>query len=308
MFQFNYPQNDLEAAGYPDPTLEFTPDVSPSVLVFCFLIILFLLNMLPVRQFGQMEYIFGLIKMLFIILMIILNVVLQIMQPVKHGPFWTYNAPYSFGSPGVPLPNGNYVGGGAGQLGGMFEAMTTCLFGMIGFETVAITAAENKDLRTEETMKIATRKIVLRIIILYTLATFTVGLNVPYNNNEIQDHLVISFGYGQNCAFLVSTVLNRMRHWPYFINDFIIFSATTAGTNGVYNASRTLHALASIPDAWPDWEPIQSFRRRLERTSYGVPHAAVICSWMFGFLGFLAGSSQSQAVSAAFIRSLQLLS
>ncbi len=297
IFQFRYDPDLLTAAGYPDSTLEFTPGVSPSVLVFCFLIVLFLLNMLPVRQFGQMEYVFGLIKMLFIIVMIILNVALQIKQPVQHGPFWTYNKPYSFASQNITLPNGVIVGGGGGQVGGMLEAMTTCLFGMIGFETVAITAAENKDLRTEETMKIATRKISLRIITLYTLATFTVGLNVPYTYHLIQDNEVISFGYGENSPFLISTVLNQMRHWPYFINDFIIFSATTAGANGIYNASRTLHALASVPDAWPDWEPVQSFRRRLERTSYGVPHAAVICSWMFGLLGFLANNTNSQLVS-----------
>jgi yeast amino acid transporter len=299
IFQFRYPPDLLAKAGYPDSTLEFYPRLSPSVLVFCFLIVLLLLNMLPVRQFGQMEYMFGLIKMLFIILMIILNVVLQIKQPVQHGPFWTYNEPYSFASQNITLPNGQVVTGGAGQTGGMLEAMTTCLFGMIGFETVAITAAENKDLRTEETMKIATRKISLRIITLYTLATFTVGLNVPYSYPLIQDDKVISFGYGENSAFVISTVLNQLRYWPYAINNFIIFSATTAGANGIYNASRTLHALASIPDAWPSWEPIQSFRRRLERTSYGIPHAAVILSWMFGLLGFLANNPDSQVVGAA---------
>jgi amino acid transporter len=303
IFQFEYPPYLLAEAGYPDSTLEFHPGVSPSVLVFCFLIVLFLLNMLPIRQFGQMEYFFGLIKMLFIILMMILNVVLHIVQPVRHRPFWTYNEPYSFASQNITLPNGHVVTGGAGQLGGTLDAMTTCLFGMIGFETVAITAAENKDLRTEETMKIATRKISLRIITLYTLATFTVGLNVPYTYPLIRDNSVISFGYGENSAFVISTVLNRLRHWPYFVNDFIIFSATTAGANGIYNASRTLHALASIPDAWPDWQPIQAFRRRLERTSYGVPHAAVIFSWMFGLLGFLASNPHSQLVSAPLISS-----
>jgi amino acid transporter len=168
---------------------------------------------------------------------------------------------------------------------------------MIGFETIAITAAENKDLRTEETVKIATRKISLRIITLYSLATFAVGLNVPYTYPTIVDHEVISFGYGQNCVFVVSTVLNRLSGWPYFINDFIIFSATTAGTNGLYNASRTLHALASIPDVWPKWGPVQAFRRRLEKTSYGVPHMAVVVSACFGFMGFLANDSNSQQVS-----------
>ena len=297
IFQFEYPEEYLRDAGYPDSTLSWTPDVSPSVIVLLFLILMLLINLLPVRQFGQIEYIFGSLKIIFIVMMIVLNAVLHITQPVYHGQFWTYNDPYSFTSKNITLPNGHVVTGGAGQLGGMWEAMTTCLFGMIGFETVAITAAENKDLRTEETMKIATRKISLRIITLYTLAAFTAGLNVPYTYPLIQDNAVISFGYGENSIFVISTVLNRLRIWPYFINDFIIFTAFSAGANGLYNASRTLHALASIPDAWPDWEPIQAFRRRLERTTYGVPHGAAFFSWLFGLLGFLADNPSSQLVN-----------
>jgi yeast amino acid transporter len=177
--------------------------------------------------------------------------------------------------------------------------MTTAIFGMIGVETVAITAAENKDLRSEETVKIATRKISLRLILLYTLATFTVGLNVPYTYPTISDYHVISYGYGQNSAFVVSAVLNRLLVWPTLINDFVIFSALTAGVNGCYNASRTLHALASDKEAWPDWAPVQALRVRLERTSYGVPYVAVIISWMFGWLAFLGANPNSGVVSWA---------
>jgi amino acid transporter len=138
---------------------------------------------------------------------------------------------------------------------------------------------------------------------LYTLATFTVSMNVPYTYPLIVDTQVISFGYGQNCVFLIATVLNRLpRSWPLFINDFIIFSATTAGANGLYNASRTLHALASIPDVWPDYAPIQTFRRRLERTSYGVPHTALFVSAAFGTLGFLAVDHDSQAILGRMVR------
>lgn len=122
-------------------------------------------------------------------------------------------------------------------------------------------------------------------------------MNVPYTYPLLIDEKVISFGYGQNCIYLISTVLNRLRGWPLFINDFIIFSATTAGANGLYNASRTLHALAGIPDVWPDYGPVHAFRRRLEKTSYGVPHAAVFISAGFGMLGFLAVNEDSQVVS-----------
>ncbi len=302
VFNFKYPPELLREAGYPEEGLEWQPPVSPAVLVFCFLLIIFLLNMLPVRQVGQLEYIFGSIKMLFIIVLIVMNIALHIQQPVGHTPFWTYNEPYGFISQNITLPNGYVATGGAAQLGAFWDAMTTCLFGMIGFETIAITAHENKDLRTEETIKIATRKICLRIIVLYTLATFAVGLNVPYTYPTIQDTAIISFGYGENSIFVVSAVLNRLKGWPYFINDFVLFSAMTCGGNGIYNASRTLHAMASFPDAWPSWEPVQIVRRRLEKTNYGVPHTAVFVSALFGLLGFLASSSASQEVSVSATR------
>ncbi|KAI0974013.1 amino acid permease-domain-containing protein [Xylaria arbuscula] len=302
IFQFKYPPELLAEAHYPDPTLEFHPRVSPAVLVFSFLIIMLLLNMLPVRQLGRIEYIFGLIKMLFIILMILLNVALQIQRLLGQEALWTYNDPYSFKSSNLTLPSGFVATGGPAQLGAFWDSLNSCLFGLIGFETIAITAAENRDLRSEETVKIGTRKIALRIILLYSLATFTVGFNVPYTYPQIVDHKIISFGYGQNCVFVISPILNRLRSWPYFINDFIIFSATTAGANGMYNASRTLHALASIPEVWPDFAPIQTLRRRLQRTSYGVPHAAVLFSAAFGMLGFLAVNENSQLILGRLVR------
>ncbi|KAH7129176.1 amino acid permease-domain-containing protein [Dactylonectria macrodidyma] len=302
IFQFRYPPNLLQAAGYPDPTLEFYPSASPAVYVFCFFLIMFAFNMLPVRWFGRLEYIFGTIKMLFIITLILFNVIVHIQQPVNRGAFWTYNKPYSFASQNMTLPNKEVVEGDVGRLLGVWEAMTTCLFGMIGFETIAITAAENRHLRTEETVKIGTRKISLRIITLYSLATFAVGLNVPYTYHTIVDDAVISFGFGQNSAFVVAPVINRLRVWPYIINDFIIFSAATAGANGLYNASRTLHALASIHDVWPSWGPVQALRRRLERTSYGVPHAAVVLSACFGLMGFLACNPDSQKILGRMVR------
>ncbi|KAK7958387.1 hypothetical protein PG988_013235 [Apiospora saccharicola] len=302
IFQFRYPPEHLVEAGYPDATLEFYPNVSPAVYVFCFLIVMFLINMLPVRQLGRLEYAFGLVKMAFVILMIVFNVVLQAQQPVERGPMWTYNSPYAFASSNMTLPNGHVATGGAAQLGATWDSLNSCLFGLIGFETIAITAAENRDLRSEETVKIGTRKISLRIILLYTLATFTVGMNVPYTYPLIEDTKVISFGYGQNCVFVIAAVLNRLRGWPLFINDFIIFSATTAGANGLYNASRTLHALASIPDVWPDYPVVNGLRRRLERTSYGVPHTAVVVSAMFGMLGFLAANEESQVILGRMVR------
>jgi amino acid transporter len=302
MFQFEFPSDLLAQANYPEPTLSFNPGISPAVVILAFLPIILIMNLMPVKQFGQMEYIMGSIKMIFIIMMILMNTALHSLQRVSNQQhFWTYNTPYGFASNNITMADRHTViTGGAGRLSGMWEAMTTGVFGLIGIETVAITAAENKDLRTEETIKIATRKICLRLIILYTLATFTVGLNVPYTYPTIADPEVISFGFGQNSAFVVSAVLNRLQGWPKAINCFFIFTALTAGINGCYNASRTLHAIASDRNAWPEWGWAQSIRTRLERTAYGCPYVAVFVSWSFGWLAFLGVDANSGAVRRTF--------
>lgn len=89
-----------------------------------------------------MEYIFGTTKMLFVCVMIVLNTIIHAWNRAGKGHFWTYNEPYSFAAQNITLADGHtVVTGGIGQLAGMWEAMTCSIFGLIGIETVAITAA-----------------------------------------------------------------------------------------------------------------------------------------------------------------------
>ncbi|RDI79143.1 hypothetical protein Vi05172_g10864 [Venturia inaequalis] len=304
MFKFEYPPELLAQAGYPSSTLSFAPNISPGVLILIFIPFILLFNLVPVKSFGQMEYIFGTTKMMFVCVMIVLNTVIHAWNRADKGHFWTYNQPYSFAAKNITLADGTIVNGGIAQLAGMWEAMTTSIFGLIGIETVAITAAENRDLRNAETVKIATRKISIRLIVLYALATFTVGLNVPYDYPTISDPSVISFGFAQNSAFVVSAVIARLPYWPMIINCFIIFSAMTAGINGCYNASRTLHAIASDRQAWPECVWVQCMRSRLERTRYGCPYVAVFVSWCFGWLAFMATSHGSAVYLGRMVRTV----
>ncbi len=171
----------------------------------------------------------------------------------------------------------------------MWSAMNTIFFSLQGFFTVSVTAAENKHVDRDETIKIATRKIALRVIILYTLVVFTTGLNVPYNDVNLQDSSISSIRRGQNSPVIISCVRNGLIGWPHFFNAFFIFSAFSTGVNGLYISSRLLHALASIRNVWPAAGWASKFKMRLERTNdSGVPVDAVFVSWLFAFLGFLA--------------------
>jgi amino acid permease len=174
----------------------------------------------------------------------------------------TTDDPYGFQSQNFTV-HGQTITGGPGHLAAMWTAMTTCTFGMAGFDAVAITAAESKDIERDESVKLATRKISLRIILLYALATFTVGLNVPYTDENLNVFASNSLPNGQHSIFIIAVVRAHLIGWPHFLNAFFIFSATSAGINALYMASRLLHALASIPEAWPLWSLTQTLREKL---------------------------------------------
>lgn len=285
LFNFRFDPAYLAEVGYPEPTLEwrFGEHTNPAVWVFIFLIFVLLINLLPVWIFGEVEYVFGCFKLLFIIGSILFNVIINAR---RGNPFEYYNEPYSFESRNFTSHSQVHTGGSA-HLASTWTAMTSAIFSLTGFETVAITAPENRDLATNESVKLATRKINLRIILLYTLAVFTVGLNVPYTDPNLLDLSINSIKSGEHSVFVIAAVRNKVVGWPYFFNGFFIFSATSCGLSTLYGASRVLHALASVRRVWPGWTVAQNLRSMLERTIWGVPMAAVAISWLFGLLAFL---------------------
>ena len=246
--------------------------------------------------------------MVFISGLILFNIVLnrRLVARFHTSPFQYYNEPYGFISANFTQRAFNATGqheseiifqGSGGHLASVWSAMTTAVFSLIGFDAVAITAAENKDLARDESMKLATRKISLRIILLYTLAAFTVGLNVPYNDPNLADYNIHSLKSGQYSIFIIQQIRDGLIHWPHFFNAFFIFSATSAGINALYISSRLLHALASLDDVWPRSNRFTFVKRRLRRTYNGVPVTAVFVSWCFGWLSSLVSSKSSSEVS-----------
>jgi len=167
----------------------------------------------------------------------------------------------------------------------------------MGWSVILLTAPENKNLAREETIKISSRKIALRVITLYCLCIFTVGLNVPYQDTQLRK-LAEDDGIkgGHFSVFVLAAIREHVPVLPHFLNGFFVFSATTTGINSLYGASRLLHAIATLPDAWPRWGWTESIRTRLEQTRHGVPMNAVIVSWLVSFIAFLSTRDDSAKV------------
>ena len=296
LFQFKLEPSYLQPF-YPDGyTIDWksTESVSPAVFVALWLFFILAINLLRVRWYGEIEYCFGVAKMVFFVGLILFNI---INNARKMTYFEYYQDPYGFESKGFNTSRGVFHEGGSAHFAAMGTAMIVTIFSMIGFEAVSITAPENKDLETEESIKLATRKISLRIILLYSLGVFVAGLNVPYDDPQISDTSVTALNNGAHSIFVIAAIRDGVKGFPSFFNVFFIFSATSAGLNALYLSSRLLHALACTPEVWPSWKISQSVRRRLERTSdSGVPQAAVLTSWLFGWLGMLATKTDTAQV------------
>lgn len=297
-FKFQYDPAYLASMNYPRSTLQwnFGLDTDPAVWVGLALFFILLINLLPVRAYGEIEYIFGCFKLMVITGIILMQIILNASNRhgnTPNGSFTYYKAPYSFFSnQTITDPQGHRTytfTGGTGHLIGMWSAMNTIFFSLQGFFTVSVTAAENKDIERDETIKLATRKIALRVIVLYVLVVFTTGLNVPYDDINLQDKTISSIRRGANSPIMISCIRNGVVGWPHFFNAFFIFSAFSTGVNGLYISSRLLHALATIRNVWPATGWGNKIKQRLEKTnSKGVPVNAVLLSWLFAFLGFLA--------------------
>ncbi|KAL9044869.1 MAG: hypothetical protein Q9214_002024 [Letrouitia sp. 1 TL-2023] len=303
LFQFKFEPSYLRQFDYPpgyNIDWKSTENTSPAIFVTLWLLFILAINLLRVRWYGEIEYWIGVTKMLFFVGLILFN---MINNARTRTYFKYYQAPYGFESKGFTSSRGVFHSGGPAHFAAMGTAMIVSIFSMIGFEAVSITAPENKDLEKRENIKLATRKISLRIILLYSLGAFVVGLNVPYDDPQLSDTSVSALTNGAHSIFVVAAVRDGVKGFPSFFNGFFIFSATSAGLNSLYISSRLLHALANTPEVWPSWYIAQSLQRRLKRTSdSGVPRAAVLASWLFGWLGMLATAANTSQVCILLIQ------
>ena len=163
------------------------------------------------------------------------------------------------------------------------------LFSFVGMDIVAATAAESRALSDSEAMKMAARKINIRILTLYSLAIMTVSFLVPYDHPFINGQ---GQSVGSNSVFLIAAVEAGLPAMAHFFNGMFMFSAFTCGVNSLYIASRVLHTLALRGQTGPDF-----ITRRLRSCRSGVPVRAVLVTALIMLIGYMGRHGAPGAVS-----------
>ncbi|KAK4136244.1 proline-specific permease [Trichocladium antarcticum] len=267
--------------------------VDDAVWISVFLILVVIFNMFPVRVFGELEYIFGCFKLTFITMLIIFMFILSIIQP-RGNAYYTetlgtryWNSPYSFFNPIYNAKDDNLeikqtIVGSVGTLLGVWTTFTSVLFSYIGMDIVAATAAESRALADVETMKMAARKINLRVITLYSLAVLTASFVVPADHPFINGH---ASSVSARSVFIIAAVEAGMPKAAHFFNAVFVFSAFTCGINSMYIATRVLHTLALRGQTGPEF-----ITKRLRQCRSGVPVRAVLVTGALMMVAYMGRS------------------
>jgi len=149
-------------------------------------------------------------------------------------------------------------------------------------DIVAATAAESRALADVESMKMAARKINLRIIMLYSLAVLTASFVVPMDHPFINGDAT---SVSARSVFIIAVVEAGMPRLAHFFNAVFCFSAFTCAINSLYIATRVLHTLALRGQTGPEF-----ITKRLRACRSGVPVRAVLVTGAVMLVAYMGRS------------------
>ncbi|EAH1220320.1 amino acid permease [Listeria monocytogenes] len=233
-----------------------------------FLILIFGLNALSVKAYGESEYWFSIIKVATVIIFLIVGV-LTIVGILG----------------GEVIGFSNFTAGDAPFKGGFFAILGTFLiagFSFQGTEMVGIAAGESAT--PETSVPKAIKQVFWRILLFYIFAIFIIGMIIPYTNPnllsaEATDVAIIPFTLvfeKAGLAFAASVM-----------NAVILTSVLSAGNSGLYASTRMLWAMARDKKA-------PKFLGKVNRR--GIPMAALIVTTIVGAMTFITTLTENGTV------------
>jgi lysine-specific permease len=201
-----------------------------------FLAVVFAINALTVKGFGESEFFFSLIKVLAIVAFIIIGIfmIVKIML-----------------TPGAEV-FANWTTGEAPFVGGLSALIGVAMiagFSFQGTEMVGVAAGESKD--PQKTIPIAIKQIFWRILLFYIVCIFIIGTLIAYN-----DPRLLQAAATENVALSPFTLLYEQAGFAFaasVMNAVILTAILSAGNSGMYSSTRMLFDMArkgSAPKAF----------------------------------------------------------
>ncbi|WP_339298133.1 amino acid permease [Paenibacillus sp. FSL R5-0623] len=236
------------------------PDSSSMLWSLLFLVLIFSLNVLSVKGYGESEYWFAIIKVATVIIFLAVGVLMI------------------FGiMGGEAVGFSNFTIGDAPIHGGFFAVLGVFMaagFSFQGTELIGVAAGESENPR--ENVPRAIRQVFWRILIFYILAITVISLIIPYTHPNLLKGDLENIGVS---PFTLVFEKAGLAIAASVMNAVILTSVLSAGNSGMYASSRVLYALARDGKA-------PRFLGKLNKK--GIPMNALLLTTAVGMLAFLA--------------------
>ncbi|KAL0946952.1 hypothetical protein HGRIS_013110 [Hohenbuehelia grisea] len=253
-----------------------------------FIAFIFVVNLLGVRVFGELEFWFSSIKVVALIGLLLMGIIIDLGGNPQHDRigFRYWKAPDG--------PMGHFLQNKVNNESlsiflGFWSTLTNALFAFIGTELIGVTVGEAENPRRN--IPIAIRRTFYRILVFYVGGVFVIGLIVPSRD----DNLFVATKSKAGAAaspFVVATTLVGIKILNHIINAAILIFVMSAANSDLYIGSRTLYGLAV------EGKAPRIFAKVNRR---GVPFPALVLCTLFCGLVYLNTSKSAAKVFTWFV-------
>lgn len=251
-----------------------------AIYVAVLIVAVYSVNILGARFFGHTEVVFGTLKLMLVVGLIIGGLVVNLgggPDHTRHGfEYWKH--------PG-PLVS-SLEPGALGRFLGLLLGIIYAAFSMCGMEIITLAAAETRNPRNN--MVTAMRTVFFRIFVCYVLTGLVVGMLIPSND----PNLFKKSGNAGQSPFVLVFNQAGVKVLPHIVNALVLSSAFSSANGMLYSSSRLLFALGVQGQA-------PKFVTKVTRS--GVPYVAILAGGTFSFLAFLNANNNSGKVFNWFV-------
>ncbi|HWI48417.1 MAG TPA: amino acid permease [Rummeliibacillus sp.] len=233
------------------------PDSSSLLWSGLFLGLLFFLNYLSVKGFGEGEYWFSFIKVATIVIFIVVGILM--IFGIMSGE--------AVGFKNITIGEAPFVGGALGTV----SILLIAGFSFSGTECIGVAAGESEN--PTKNIPRAVRTVFWRILLFYVLAIAVISFLVPYTNESLQNSTVMA------SPFTIVFEKAGLAFAASLMNAVILTSVLSAGNGCLYVTSRMIYAMAQEGQA-------PKFFAHVNKR--GVPVRALLATAVIGMFAFLA--------------------
>ncbi|MCZ2204031.1 D-serine/D-alanine/glycine transporter [Bartonella sp. A05] len=238
---------------------------NPWILVFICITFFLMFNLVAVKLFGELEFWFGLIKIVAILALIVIGFYMIFIGTTS--PNGTVSSLSHVWNDGNIFPRG---------ITGFFAGFQIAIFAFVGIELAGTTAAEVKE--PEKVLPKAINSIPIRIVFFYIFSLLVIMSVTPWNQ-IVPD----------KSPFVEMFLLAGIPIASGLVNFVVLTSAASSANSGIFSTSRMIYGLATKRGA-------PSFLGKLSNNS--IPANALVFSCLCILLSYTIASLSPTVIEA----------